>query len=205
MEKFLALTQEKQDSIVAAAMSVFGAVGYKKAYISEIASAAGISKALVFFYFGSKKALYVYLIEYAFTILTAEMQGKQNSGSTDFFDRVANATKHKLSVMKRYPAVNGFLKSVYFETDKEVLPEIQKIHSQGESARFQIVLDGVDKGKFKDNVDPQLVLNILVKFSEGYVSASPSVTEADIDALIREFEASVYLLKNNLYKEEYLL
>ena len=185
-------------------MRIFGAAGYKKAYVSEIAAAAGISKALVFYYFGSKKALYVYLIEYAFAILTAEMQGRQDGGA-DFFDRIADATKRKLSVMKQYPAVNGFLKSVYFETDTEVTPEIQKILSQGEAVRDQIALDGVDKNKFKDNIDPRLVLNILVKLSEGYANVSPSGAGADFDALMQEFEAFVGILKNNLYKEEFLL
>jgi len=55
MRKFLSLPQEKQNRIVDAAMNLFGEVGYKKAYISEIAAASGISKALVFHSYGRKK------------------------------------------------------------------------------------------------------------------------------------------------------
>jgi AcrR family transcriptional regulator len=205
MEKFLALPQERQEYILAAAMRIFGSVGYKKAYVSDVAKEAGISKALVFHYFSNKKTLYLYLLDHTYTIMTSEMNDKSDNTKTDFFDRIADATKKKLSVMKRYPAVNDFLKSVYFETDQEVLTEIREVLSRGENVRSQIAFDGVDKSKFKDEVDPQLVLNILVKFSEGYANASPSGFEADIDTLIREFEASVALMKNNFYKEEYLL
>ncbi|GCD11605.1 hypothetical protein Ctaglu_32280 [Clostridium tagluense] len=48
--------------IIDAALRTFGANGYKKASISDIAVAGGISKAMVFHYFGTKKALYLYLI-----------------------------------------------------------------------------------------------------------------------------------------------
>ena len=205
MEKFLALPQERQDSIIAAAMGVFGTVGYKKAYISEIASTAGISKALIFHYFGNKKTMYLYMIEYAYAVLTAEMQDRGEYVSTDFFDRITSATKQKLAVMKRFPAINSFLGSVYFETNDEVAFDIQSILSKGEILRSQLVLDGIDTGKFKETVDPNLVLNILVRLAEGYANNLVNQSNKDIDKMIKEFEASVAMMKNNFYREEYLV
>ena len=58
INEFSRLSAEKQSAVMHAAMGVFAAAGYKKAYISEIAKAADISKALVFYYFGNKKSLY---------------------------------------------------------------------------------------------------------------------------------------------------
>ena len=51
LEKFLSLPIDKQDIIVNAALTCFGINGYKKTSISDIAAAAGISKALIFHYF----------------------------------------------------------------------------------------------------------------------------------------------------------
>lgn len=62
MEKFLNLPVEKQNIIIDAALKNFAVHGYKKTSISDIASSAGISKAMVFHYFGTKKELYVYLV-----------------------------------------------------------------------------------------------------------------------------------------------
>ena len=45
MENFLNLPEEKQNTILDAAFAAFGANGYKKASIADIAAAAGISKA----------------------------------------------------------------------------------------------------------------------------------------------------------------
>lgn len=203
MESFLALPQEKQRAILEAAMGVFGAAGYKKAYVSDIATAAGIGKAMVFYYFGSKKALYLYLMEYAGQIMQTEVMNKRDSGGKDFFDRIMDATNRKLSVMKRHPALIAFLNSIYFENDKEVETEIKALLLQGEAARSEVALDGMDRRKFKDGVDPQLVLNILVKFTEGVVGSRLDDTRT-IDEMMDEFSQCFDLLRNNLFKEEFL-
>ena len=203
MEHFWALPSEKQQIILEAAMAGFATEGYKKAYVSEIAKAAGISKAAVFHYFGSKKNLYLYLIKFAGDIMQKEVMPKRDSGSTDFFDRIVDAAYRKASVLKRYPALINFMSSVYFENDTEILTDIQLLLSQGEAARSQIALDGADIMKFKDGVDPQLVVSILVKFSEG-VAGSRLDTDRSIDEIMDEFSKCLNLLRSNLYKEEFL-
>jgi AcrR family transcriptional regulator len=62
--KFYALPQEKQTAILNAGFHVFSQNSYKKSPVSEIAEAAGISKALLFHYFHNKKELYLFLWEY---------------------------------------------------------------------------------------------------------------------------------------------
>lgn len=64
MEKFLALSQEKQATIRNAALACFARHGYEKTSINDIAVAAGISKASIFQYFGNKQTLYQYLFDY---------------------------------------------------------------------------------------------------------------------------------------------
>lgn len=48
MDKFLALSEKKQKTIINAALQCFGKFGYEKASINDIAVAAHISKASVF-------------------------------------------------------------------------------------------------------------------------------------------------------------
>ena len=61
--KFLSLSKEKQSNILNAGMEMFGKQGYKKAVTDDIASKAGISKGLLFYYFHNKKDLYLFLWE----------------------------------------------------------------------------------------------------------------------------------------------
>ena len=54
-EKFFSLPAEKQQAILNAGYRVFSRNAYKNSPMSEIAEAAGISKALLFHYFRNKK------------------------------------------------------------------------------------------------------------------------------------------------------
>ena len=69
LDKFFALSEEKQITIINAALQCFGKFGYDKASVNDIAVTAHISKASVFQYFGSKKQLYTYLLEYCMKII----------------------------------------------------------------------------------------------------------------------------------------
>ena len=204
LEKFLSQPEEKQKNIIDAALATFGRMGYKKASMNDIATAAGISKGLVFHYFGSKKALYLYLAEISGAIFLSEMKSRFDKNISDFFDRIKLATEIKMSVMKKYPALLLFLGSMYYETDEEVADSIKEILAQSEEIRSGLAFDGMDASKFKEGIEPQLVVNILVRFSEGYVSNSPDMAALDIEKLLSEFEACLDLMKNNFYKEEFL-
>jgi AcrR family transcriptional regulator len=86
MEKFFALDEKKQSSIINAALQCFGRHGYDKASINDIATSAGISKASVFQYFGNKQKLYEYLLMYCKKILIESFQEMHDHA--DLFDRV---------------------------------------------------------------------------------------------------------------------
>lgn len=204
MEKFFNLPVEKQKKIIDAALNSFGTNGYKKASVNDIAEAAGISKSMVFHYFGTKKELYFYLIEYCGGILMNEIREKFDSTVTDFFDRIKLATNIKVAVMKKHPAILSFLNSSYFETAEEVRGEIASLLAKGEVFRGSIVLDGMDVKKFKDGIDPKLVMKMLTWLAEGYVNAPSNKAEYDIDVLCEEFDQCISMLKKNFYKEEYL-
>lgn len=205
MEKFLALPEEKRKGIIDAGLSTFGRVGYKKASVNDIATAAGISKAMIFHYFGSKKQMYLYLMQYAcdriIEAFTSEMLPKTQ---TDFFDRILVGMMIKLQVLKAHPSFLQFLMSVYYETDPEVAQEIADFLKYSERFRGELTLTDIDREKFKPGVEPELVLKILVKCAEGYVSTPQVPTTLDVEQLVEEFRAIIKVMRNNFYKEAYL-
>ncbi|MDF2926611.1 MAG: transcriptional regulator, TetR family [Paenibacillaceae bacterium] len=204
MEKFVGLPVDKQNKIIAGALTAFGANGYKKASVSDIAAAAGISKAMVFHYFGTKKTLYLHLMDFCSGVLMNEVEERFDQGVTDFFERIKLATIIKISVMEKHPSVLSFLTSAYFEEDEEVRKEIKHRLAAGENFRSKIAFDNMDASKFKEGVDPKLVMKILVRYAEGFVSELPNRAEFDMKVISEEFDESMNLLRNNLYKEEYL-
>ena len=204
MEKFSALPAQKQNKIIDAALMAFGTNGYKKASVSDIASAAGISKSMVFHYFGTKIALYFYLLELCGNLLMDELNEKLDKSVTDFFERVRLGADIKISVMNKHSYFLSFLNSVYFESDEEVRPRIEEYLAKGEAFRADLSLVDLDASKFKQGIDPKIVMKMLTWLSKGYLSEFQGGTEIDIEAFSKEFDNCLCLLKSNFYKEEEL-
>jgi AcrR family transcriptional regulator len=61
-------SQERQASLIAAAASLFAAKGFNGTTTKEIAKAAGVSEALVFKYFPTKRALYAAILAEKVTV-----------------------------------------------------------------------------------------------------------------------------------------
>ena len=193
---------EKQNIIIDAALKIFGKHGYKKTSISDIASIAGISKAMIFHYFGTKKELYLYLVNTCVDNISTEVVEKFDDSITDFFDRILYISKLKLSLLKKYPNVPSFIQSAYFENDEEVRTEIRVIFKKddGKTIGKKITFEGADFSKFKDDIDPKLVLNMLDWISEGYMSKMQDAEKTDFDELYKVFEECLQLFKRNFYK-----
>lgn len=203
LDKFLALPAEKQNIIIDAALTAFGSNGYRKASISDIAGAAGISKAMVFHYFGTKKDLYIYLVKLCAETLVSEISAKYDEAVTDFFDRILDVAEIEIAVMKKHPGILSFLASAYFEEDPEIREDFKVFYEQGEGFRQKIAFDEVDTSKFKEGTDPKLVMKMLTMCAEGF-SRSTNVSEAEIDNFHDEFKRIIEMLRANLYREEFL-
>lgn len=201
MEKFLALSIKKQDTIRNAALACFAKHGYEKASINDIAVAAGISKASIFQYFGNKQALYQYLFDYC----AAQMKQAYNTSAleetTDFFDRVWEASVMKVENLKKHPHIASFIASVAAEP----MPELKgAIFSEtNEKYIASLVLHEQDYKKFRHPEDAELVFQMLMLLAKG-VSVQLE-NGVDYDGMMKEFREILNMLKHNFYKEEYLL
>jgi AcrR family transcriptional regulator len=161
---------------------------------------------MIFHYFGTKKALYLYLLNYSGSIIVKEVNENFDNTVTDFFDRIRLSSNIELAVLKKHPALFTFIKSAYFETDEAVSDHVKALYlgSQGEEFRSKIAFNGTDTSKFKDGVDITLVMKMLVWQAEGFMNQFSRETELDMESFCDEYFQCMELLKKNLYKEEYL-
>src|SRR5699024_11993108 len=65
---------QREDQIVDEACRAFGNHGYTATNLSDVAADAGISKPLIYNYFGSKDGLYAACLEHAGAIIAGEME-----------------------------------------------------------------------------------------------------------------------------------
>lgn len=190
--------------IIDGALNTFGTNGYKKTSASDIAAAAGISKAMIFHYFGTKKALYLYLVNFCGNVIMQEINKKFDSKINDFFERIRLSSSIEIDILKKHPSFINFLTSMYFEEDEEVKEDIRSILAESEGFRSKIAFEGMDYSKFKDSVDVTIVMKMLYWIADGYAKQLSNKKQVEYDAMFMEFDQCLDLLKNNLYKEEYL-
>ncbi len=72
---------EREQQIVEVACRIFGRSGFAATSVADVADAAGISKPLIYNYFGSKEGLYAVCVRHAAEILTGEIERTAQSGS----------------------------------------------------------------------------------------------------------------------------
>ncbi|MFW6772664.1 TetR/AcrR family transcriptional regulator [Nocardioides sp. CPCC 205120] len=71
----------REEQILAAAQEEFARVGYAAASVVTVARAAGISKPLVYSYFGSKEGLYVACVDAAGSLVADEVERSAGLGA----------------------------------------------------------------------------------------------------------------------------
>lgn len=202
MEKFLALSDEKQSLIRNAALSCFSQHGYEKASINDIAKSAGISKASLFQYFGTKLNLYEYLIEYSSAQMKTAYQEQALYANRDFFDRVQQAMMMKMENLKKNPYIAAFIISAAKESSIEMPDSIKTLMQEGEDYMHNLMLRNTDLVKFKRPDDAPLLFRTLMHIGYGMVDEIES--ESDFDKIVYEMKSILKMLKSHFYKEEYL-
>lgn len=203
-EKFFDLPEEKRNAIINAGFSVFSQSEYRHATTDEIVKQAGISKGLLFHYFGNKKNFYIYLYEYALAFLVEHTSELYDYEETDFFDSFASAQVCKMQVLNEHPNVVEFLVKAYLDKAHEATEETDM--------NFQAVLDQsstgflnrIDPSKFKEGITPAQTLDIVIWMSEGYMRSRTPEQLKDLEAVNDEFMHYLDILKQQFYKEEYL-
>ncbi len=119
--KFFDLRKEKQDRMINGALKVFAMQGYHHASTDEIVKEAGISKGLLFHYFGSKIGLYQFVYDYSVKFVTLEMRACVDPLTADLFELMKQLEEAKMHVMKAYPHMQLFLHRAMAEQADEAI------------------------------------------------------------------------------------
>ena len=205
MENFFKIRAEKQEHIVNAAFLVFGRQGFRKASIADIAQAAGITKGMITYYFGSKKTLYMYLVEVSQKRLVKAMQQRlAASPVTDIFERLKIAVDVQVAAVKDHPALISFQGGLYHETDPAVVSELTEMLTTENMRCDEILMEGSDLSAFKPDIDSKLVIKFVQWATEGFFDHLYylSEDEENINNLVSEFYKCIDLMKRTFYRED---
>ena len=104
----------QRDALLATATVQFATQGYEDTSVQDIASAAGVSKAKVFYYFDGKEALYTEVLEQTLEPLLAPLESAPGVGSPEaFWDSLQAGLNFAFEFVTRDPHAASLVRSLY--------------------------------------------------------------------------------------------
>ena len=195
-EKFFSLPAEKQQAILNAGYHVFARNSYKKSPMSEIAEAAGISKALLFHYFYHKKERYLYLLDTCAKVTNHALEESGCYEEDDLFEILFLGIQVKINIMRQYPDMGFFSIKAFYENDAEVAGEIQKRIQDYSDFGINAQHLKLDQKQFRPGIDLEMMYWDMYWASEGYLWEKFQQGDVSPDEMKKDFRRLVNHWKN---------
>ncbi|MBP3459784.1 MAG: TetR/AcrR family transcriptional regulator [Lachnospiraceae bacterium] len=201
-DKFFDLKKEKQDRMINGALKIFALNGYQKASTDDIVKEAGISKGLLFHYFGSKAGLYVFVYEYSARYMSMELQRAVSLRERDLFRLLSQVEDAKNVLLRNYPYMQKFLLTHEDVQDREIQKAIEGFTDLVPKAMDEVV----ERADF-DRIEPDVDRAFLVR-SMNYVTRGLMETaltdKMDAEDVYKEAKAFYEMMRIKFTKKEYL-
>ncbi|HOX27206.1 MAG TPA: TetR/AcrR family transcriptional regulator [Candidatus Krumholzibacteria bacterium] len=141
---------DARDLLLAAAIALFARKGYHATSVREIVEAAGVTKPVLYYWFGSKEGLFHALVELAVAAHREVLASVRASGGTAT-ERILLLGERVIELVCAHADVVRVFDAVYYGP-REGAPAVDFDPLYGEFNRFlrDLVVDGVRTGEFRD-------------------------------------------------------
>lgn len=206
-EAFEKLPDEKKEKILRASLEVFAEKGYENASTNDIVKKAGISKGILFHYFGNKKNLYLYVLDKTLEWAAGKVIAGNGAESPDLFERISSAGMAKLRLALEEPFIYRMIFTAFINTPAPIREGVRERYKKFYDVALKMFCDGLDLSKIRRGVDPKKAIEVILLFLEGYQAkyaeawknVSPEKALASMDKLLEESGVYFEILKNGIY------
>ena len=165
--------KEKKDQIVLSAINVFVEKGFEKTTINDIAQAVGIGKGTIYEYFKSKEEIIGYSFKYFI-----------NTMDIDFERILLSKVKADQKLIQILHSMTGFVnpdsepliklmmnfwgEAMRSQDAKNIIfNDMRKFYHSYRSIFSDIVLEGIEDGSFRKDIDPKHFASLIVGMIDG--------------------------------------
>lgn len=192
---FLTLPEERQRKIINMGFEVFAQNSYKKSPVAEIASKAGISKALLFYHFKNKKELYLFLWEKSIELTRKAMIDHDVLGTNDYFEMLSRSLTAKCYLYSCFPYASEFSLRAYNEQNPEVKNEIQESFKSLNIESREKVFEKIDTKMLRDDIDVYEMYQEMLWASDGYLHMALMQGSMNVEQIKIDFEKLILMWK----------
>ncbi|MGE5484738.1 MAG: TetR/AcrR family transcriptional regulator [Ignavibacteriales bacterium] len=198
---------DKRKQILQAALEEFAQSGYEAASTNRIIEDAGVSKGLLFYYFRSKRDLYLVTVEMCVQYFDSRVDREMITMSDDIMDRVIESGKAKLRIAAEQPLMFRLVSDAFLEPPGELKSEIQALQSRLYDKYMPYMTGGVDWSRLKETVDRQTAVSLILlvsdsigtKYAKAYRDSGYKYSSYLEDA-IHEIQVYFEMLKHGMYR-----
>ncbi|MEC0207879.1 TetR/AcrR family transcriptional regulator [Paenibacillus ehimensis] len=160
--KHLPLQLYEREKILEACLSVFARYGYKNTSTEMLAEAAGISKALIFHHFISKKKLYLSLLEHCFEKVRTVVRFDVFSEQEDFFNTIDRLSRIKLAYFRKHPDELKLVHEAFYSPPNELKADIEEKYGQAIAERNQSMERLFEAVPLREGVDRKQAFELIM-------------------------------------------
>lgn len=186
---FLELNPEKQQKIFTAGVSEFAQYGYENSSTNRIVKKAGISKGSLFKYFPRKEDFYFYILDQVTSELISSLEEKENTLSTDLFQRITEYSVLEFSWYILHPEKAKLIVKAFTKSDTPIYRKTLLKYGDRQQEIFDWFLENIDTAQFPwDREKITDVLRWFLKgFNEGFLPQIQMSPDTDFEKLKMEY------------------
>ncbi len=155
------IDETKKDKILWAGLKEFSEHGFDKASTDRISKDAGVSKGLIFHYYGSKENLYLFAVNKCIDDIFEEFNNVKFD-DLEFIDALIKIMELKYSFFLKNPMHYKILINSFYNTPKKMLKKLEHRNSELRQMGINIIVDMIKDLPLKEDV---LVSDIAVLVS----------------------------------------
>jgi len=208
-ENFERIPKADKLCILNACIEEFAQKGYEKASTNAIVRKAGIPKGTLFFFFGNKKNLYLYVIDHAVTLYTQMTLESSAEMPDDLFDRLLFLGRERMKFALNQPQLYKLFYNAFINAPEDIQNELRQRYSAYYTPSMQMLTDGLDCSRFKPEVNVDKVIELIYLILEGLLSKSvpilqkhqPAESLALVDKLFVECDGYFTMIRQGVYSK----
>ena len=200
---------DARDKILRAAIEEFAGNGFINASTNRIVKRAGVSKGLMFHYFGNKYRLYLACLGHARDVYEDYIRHGDFMKERDIFNRLLMAAKDKLMLFQQDHYLYVVLAEAYSLPNEPAFAEAKELVAGFVRDAMAVVMDGVDTSPFIDGHDPQRIISYIVTSVMAYGNVLLARYRNDLDkafehyeVIMAEIDEIIEFLKDGIYRKE---
>lgn len=209
IKQFKNLPAAEQRNLIDACLDEFGEKGYVRASTNTIVRNVGIPKGTLFYFFGNKKNLFLYLMDYAVGKYVQYVGTQSSAMPSGLFERLLHLSSVRMRFAAHAPKIYKFFFKTLLNVPDDLKADMQERFHQYADGNRQLMRDGLDTSRLREGVSVDQVLGLLDYFMEGLLARhTDQLTEMDaadtiayVENLLEESAGYFDLIKRGVYAD----